>query len=69
MTWGQLRLTLQIAAPGVSLDLVDAWINARYEKILERTDWSGLNRHGTTQLPVAARMVSGAASMSGAVIR
>ena len=74
MTWGQLRLTLQIAAPGVSLDLVDAWINARYENILERTDWSGLNRHGTIQTAAAYQsgtdtvtLLVGSAGVTGAL--
>jgi hypothetical protein len=73
MTWGQLRLTLQIAAPGVNLDLLDAWINARYEKILERTDWSGLTRHGTIQTAAAYQpgtdtvtLLVGSAGVTGA---
>lgn len=49
MTWGQLRLQLQTSAPGVSLDLLDEWLNTRYEQVLEATDWQGLNYHATVE--------------------
>lgn len=53
MTWGQLRLQLQISAPGVSLDLLDEYLNGRYEQILEETDWIGLKGHSTIQTTAA----------------
>lgn len=53
MTWGQLRLQLQTAAPGVPLDLLDEWLDTRYEQVLEATDWKGLTAHGTIQTQAA----------------
>lgn len=53
MTWGQLRLQLQISAPGVPLDLLDEWLNTRYEQVLEATDWTGLKAHATIQTQAA----------------
>jgi hypothetical protein len=52
-TWGNLRLILQTGAPGVSLDLLDSWLNARYEALLESTDWTGLKAHATIQTQAA----------------
>jgi hypothetical protein len=53
MTWGQLRLQLQTSAPDVSLDLLDEWLNTRYEQVLEATDWQGLKAHATLQTQAA----------------
>ena len=53
MTWGQLRLQLQTSAPAVSLDLLDEWLNTRYEQVLEATDWQGLKAHATIQTVAA----------------
>jgi hypothetical protein len=53
MTWGQIRLQLQTSAPGVSLDLLDEFLNARYEQVLEATNWKGL-KYRTTIETVAA---------------
>lgn len=53
MTWGQLRFQLQTALPGVSLDLLDEWLNSRYEQILEATDWTGRKSHATVQTVAA----------------
>ena len=41
-TWGQLRLSLQLSAPGVSTDLLDEWLSARYGFILDHYPWKGL---------------------------
>jgi hypothetical protein len=49
MTWGALRLQLQTSAPGVSLDLIDEFLNGRYEQVLATTDWVGLRTHATIQ--------------------
>lgn len=57
MTWGQLRLTLQTGAPGVSFDLVDSYLNERYEQVLESTDWTGLKAHATIQTQAAYQSV------------
>ena len=53
MTWGQLRFQLQASALGVSLDLIDEWLNTRYEQVLEATDWQGLRYHATLQTQAA----------------
>jgi hypothetical protein len=53
MTWGQLRLQLQTSAPGVSLDLLDEWLNTRYEAVLGATDWQGLKAHASVQTAAA----------------
>ena len=52
-TWGQLRLILQTGAPGVSLDLIDTYLNTRYTSVLSATDWSGLKGHSTIQTTAA----------------
>jgi len=39
VTWGQYRFQLQTGAPDVSVDLLDGWLNARYEQVLEATNW------------------------------
>jgi hypothetical protein len=53
MTWGQLRLQLQTSAPEISLDLLDEWLNTRYESVLEATDWIGLKNHAAIQTQAA----------------
>ena len=58
MTWGQLRLQLQTAAPGVSLDLIDAYLNTRYETVLEAGDWQGLKKHAPLQTSAAHQSTS-----------
>ncbi len=62
MTWGQLRLQLQTSAPGVSLDLIDGWLNARYEQVLEVTDWQGLKYHTTILTQAAYQSGAGIAT-------
>lgn len=52
-TWGQLRLLLQTTAPEITLDLIDGWLNERYEAVLESTDWIGLKAHSTIQTVAA----------------
>ena len=73
MTWGQLRLSLQTSAPGVSLDLIDEFLNVRYEQVLEHTDWSGLKYHATITTQAAYQsstdtvtLTVGSASVAGA---
>lgn len=54
MTWGQLRFQLvQTAGPSISLDLLEGWLNARYEQVLGATDWVGLRAHATVQTTAA----------------
>ncbi len=47
MTWGQLRFQLKESAPDVSLDLLDGYLNGRYEQVLKASDWSGIKSHAT----------------------
>ena len=53
MTWGQLRFQLQNSLTGVSLDLLDEWLNSRYEQVLEATAWKGLKYRATVQTTAA----------------
>jgi hypothetical protein len=53
MTWGQIRLLCQKSAPEVDLDLIDGWLNTRYEKVLQATDWTGIGAHATIQTTAA----------------
>lgn len=53
MTWGQLRLQLQLSGPDLPLDLIDAYLNSRYEQVLESSDWTGLKAHATIQTTAA----------------
>lgn len=53
MTWGQIRLNLLQTTPGIPLDLLDEWINARYGSVLQATDWIGLKGHATVQTTAA----------------
>jgi hypothetical protein len=52
-TWGQVRMQLQMAAPGVSLDLIDSSLNSRYEQILNYHEWEGLHAHTTVETQAA----------------
>jgi len=42
MTYGQIKLRLTQAFPGVSLDLIEGWINDRYQEILGELPWTRL---------------------------
>ena len=53
MTWGQLRFTALQGTPGLSLDLLDAWLNGRYEQVLEATDWTGIHARATVATQAA----------------
>jgi hypothetical protein len=52
-TWGQLRLLLTQENPGLSDDLIDGKMNARYEQILRANDWSGAKAHVTLRTTAA----------------
>lgn len=43
MTYGALKIRLVQMFPGVSLDLIEGWIQDRYSEILAELDWSRLN--------------------------
>src|SRR5215472_3305334 len=52
-SWGNLRMLLQVSCPGVSLDLIDSWLNERYRSVLSVTDWGGLKAHTMLQTSAA----------------
>jgi hypothetical protein len=73
MTWGQLRHQLSISAPGVSIDLIDGWLNKRYARVLQATDWKGIEAHATIQTQAAYQsstdsvtLTVGSAAVTGA---
>lgn len=43
MTWGQIRFQILQTSPGLNLDILDGWLNARYEQVLEAGDWTGIH--------------------------
>jgi hypothetical protein len=46
MTWGRIRQLLVRFRPGVDLDLINGWIQARYEAILDSQPWQPLSIDG-----------------------
>lgn len=52
-TWGQLRLLLKQANAAVSLDLIDGYLNKRYEQVLAANDWQDAKTHTTLQTTAA----------------
>lgn len=53
MTWGQLRFNVLQSSPGISITLVDEWLNSRYEQVLEATDWTGIHARATIETQAA----------------
>jgi hypothetical protein len=49
MTYGQLKKRLVAAFPGISLDLIEGWINDRYAEILGELPWTRLNLQANLQ--------------------
>lgn len=47
MTFGEIRFRVSKMAPGLDPDLVDGWINDRYQTILDRRRWKGLEKDGS----------------------
>jgi hypothetical protein len=64
MTWAQLRFQLLQTAPGLPLDLFDAWLNGRYEQVLEATDWTGLKAHATIATQAAYQSSTDTATLT-----
>jgi hypothetical protein len=64
MTWGQMRMQLQTAAPGVSADLLDEYLNTRYEQVLEATDWQGIVAHATVETQAAYQSTTDTATFT-----
>jgi hypothetical protein len=72
-TWGSLRIQIQQTAPGVSLDLIDGWLQARYTSVLSATDWADLKAHTSLQTQAAHQSTTdtvtatvGSAAVTGA---
>src|ERR1035438_2415580 len=53
MTYGQIKLRLTQAFPGVSLDLIEGWINDRYAEILGELPWTRLTVQTTLTTVIA----------------
>lgn len=49
MTYGQVKLRLTQMFPGISLDLIEGWINDRYAEILGEIPWQRQNVTGVLQ--------------------
>jgi len=41
-SYGEIRFRLSKLIPGVDLDVLDGWIQDRYQQILDRLDWRRL---------------------------
>jgi hypothetical protein len=64
MTWGQLRFQLQTSMPGVPIDLLDEWLNGRYEQVLGSTDWTGLHYHTSIQTAAAYQSIADSVTLT-----
>lgn len=47
MTWGQIRLQCQKWGENVDLDLLDQFLQGRYQEILDAHPWKALDKNGT----------------------
>jgi hypothetical protein len=48
-TYGQVRLQLQQLLGGASLDLIDGWLQDRYQMMLDRLEWDRTETRATIQ--------------------
>jgi hypothetical protein len=64
MTWGQLRFTLLQSTPGLSLDLLDTWLNSRYESVLGASDWTGIHARATIQTQASYQSTTDTATLT-----
>jgi hypothetical protein len=53
MTYGQIRLHLQKALPGVDSELIDDWIQGRYTRILDAIAWKRQETESVIQAPAS----------------
>jgi hypothetical protein len=51
MNYGQIRLRLTKAVPGVDLELIDGWMQDRYAQILDELPWKRLEGESVFQVP------------------
>ena len=70
MTFGEFRGDMSKLAPGVDPDLLDLSINNRYQKILDRHPWKGLETEGRVVTVAAYQtgtvsLINGSAAVTG----
>jgi hypothetical protein len=70
MTYGQLKLRLTQAFPGISLDLIEGWANDRYQEILGELPWTRQNIQAVlqTRTPYTAGTVAVTAGSNAVVL-
>ena len=51
MTYGQIRLLLTKALPGIDEELISGWIQARYQRILDTISWKRQEAESILQAP------------------
>jgi hypothetical protein len=73
VTWGQIRFQLLQSTPGIAHDLLDGWMNSRYEQVLEAGDWTGIHARATIETQAAYQSTTdsvtltvGSATVTGA---
>lgn len=49
MTYGEVRFQITVQFPGISLDLIDQWIQNRYQQILDALPWQRLEKETVIQ--------------------
>jgi hypothetical protein len=57
-------MVLQQTAPGVSLDLIDGFLNTRYTSVLSATDWADLKAHSAIQTQAAYESTTDTATVT-----
>lgn len=63
-TWGQIRLLLSKSSPGVDQELIDGYLNSRYEQILEAADWEGIKEEATVETTAAYQSTTDTANFT-----
>ena len=53
MTYGQIRLLLTKALPGVDEELISGWIQGRYQRILDTISWKRQEAESILQAPAS----------------
>jgi hypothetical protein len=49
-TYGQVRVRIKTEFPSIQLDLIDGWIQDRYQEILAHLDWQRTERQASTEV-------------------
>lgn len=53
MTYGQIKLQLQKQLPGIDLELIEGWIQGRYQRILDTISWKRQEAESVLQAPAS----------------